>query len=62
MEWITKKLEEINKALLEVENSTLTNETKMTVLKVLKEEIKSLELTKKKFDNQDEFVKNGFGK
>lgn len=62
MEWLNKKLEEINKALMEVENSSLTNETKMTVLKVLKEEIQSLELMKKKINVDVDFVDHGFGK
>ena len=62
MDWLEKKLNDINKALSEVENSNLTNETKTTILNILKEEVKSLELMKIKIEADDDFVKNGFHK
>lgn len=62
MDWLDKKLNDINKALSEVENSNLTNETKTTILNILKEEVKSLELMKTKIDADSDFVKNGFHK
>ena len=62
MNWLDMKLIELNNALLEVENSNLTNETKTTILNILKEEVKSLELMKTKIDADSDFVKNGFHK
>ena len=62
MDWITKRMMEVENALKEVETSNLTNETKMTVLRSLKEELSSLNMTKIKIENDEHFVKHGFGK
>lgn len=62
MEWITKRLNELEMALNEVENANLTNETKMVVLKNLKDEMKLLKVQQQQFDNEKSFVDNGFGK
>jgi len=62
MEWITKRINELQQALNEVENANLTNETKLVVLKTLKDEINLLKAQQLQLDNSKSFVENGFGK
>ena len=62
MEWITKRINELEMALNEIESADLTNETKMVVLKNLKDEMNLLKAQKEQFDNEKSFVENGFKK
>ena len=61
MEWLNEKILNVESALKEIESSTLTNETKMTVLKCLKDELNLLNNQKKKITNDFEIV-NGLRK
>lgn len=51
MEWLEKKMRSIEKALKEVETSNLTNETKIVVLRCLKEELNLLNTQKESIMN-----------
>ena len=62
MDWVAKRMNEVEEALKEVETSSLTSTTKMVVLRSLKEELANLKMTQIKIDNDDHFVKHGFGK
>ena len=62
MNWIDERIEEINKALEEIEFANLTHDTKTTISRILNEELKNLEFQKNQIMSNSDFVKNGFGK
>ena len=62
MNWVDKKIEDIKKALEEVEKSELTSQTKLVVLNTLKNELNLLNAQKLKIQNDMDFVENGFKK
>lgn len=61
MEWTTKRINDIENALKEVENANLTSETKIVVLNCLKDELNLLNVQKKSIIDNMNHV-NGFKK
>ncbi len=62
MSIIDEKVKEIEKALIEIEQSNLSVECKKTILSVLKDTIFSLQQQKKMIERDINFVENGFSK
>ena len=60
MSWIEQKIADINNALKEIENSNISDKAKITILNVLKEEVRNLDLQKQKISNDSDFIKNSF--